>query len=188
MAGPWRSSGNRERREQDTGDVAPGHGSRPGLGSCVIDAGRPPCATRVRSGDAQKRGSACGRPRGRDTRISLDLRGSAHRPHLLAVSVRSAAKSHSGVSARSSRASADAGAPTILLGQAPRDRRRQRPPRPGCLIPCHHVSLPGRVEPCCSYTFYYRARHAKGPLPDEKGLDLRKLVAGAGFEPATSGL
>ena len=38
------------------------------------------------------------------------------------------------------------------------------------------------------YTFYYRARHAKGPLPDEKGLDLRKLVAGAGFEPATSGL
>ena len=188
MAGPWRSSGNRERREQDTGDVAPGHGSRPGLGSCVIDAGRPPCATRVRSGDAQKRGSACGRPRGRDTRISLDLRGSAHGPHLLTVSVRSAAKSHSGVSARSSRASADAGAPTILLGQAPRDRRRQRPPRPGCLIPCHPVSPSRRAEPCCCYTLCYSARAQKALSSLGKGLDLRKLVAGAGFEPVTSGL
>ena len=191
MAGPWRSSGTRERREQDTGDVAPGHGSRPGLGSCVIDAGRPPCATRVRSGDAQKRGSACGRPRGRDTRISLDLRGSAHGPHLLAVSVRSAAKSHSGVSARSSRASADAGAPTILLGQAPRDRRPQRPSRLGRPIPSHVVSpvaLPGSAEPCCCYMFCYTPKTSKALSLSGKGLDLRKLVAGGGFEPPTSGL
>ena len=35
---------------------------------------------------------------------------------------------------------------------------------------------------------YYSSRDARGPLPSGKGLDLRKLVAGAGFEPATSGL
>jgi hypothetical protein len=73
---------------------------------------------------------------------------------------------------RSSRASADAGAPTILLGQAPRDRRRQHPPRPGCLIPCHPVSsvaLPGRAEGCCCYTFCYSSRDAQGPLPAGKG-------------------
>src|SRR5689334_19678776 len=95
--------------------------------------------------------------------------GSAYGPYLLAVSVRtSAAKSHSGVSARSHGASADAGAPTILLGPAPSDRGRQRPPRPRCLIPCHPVppvSPPGSAEPCSYYTFYYSGRYAKGPLP-----------------------
>ena len=114
------------------------------------------------------------------------------RAALLTVSVRtSAAKSHSGVSARSSRASADAGAPTILLGQAPSDRGRQRPPRPGCLIPCRPVSpvsLPGRTEPRCCYAFCYSVRNAKALSPLRKGLDLRKLVAGEGFEPSTSGL
>jgi hypothetical protein len=48
------------------------------------------------------------------------------------------------------------GTPALPPGQAPRDRRRQRPPRPGCLTPCHPVSpvaLPGRAEGCCCYTF-----------------------------------
>lgn len=40
-----------------------------------------------------------------------------------------AAKSHSGVSARSSQASEDAGAPTILPGRAPSDREQKRLPR-----------------------------------------------------------
>jgi len=83
------------------------------------------------------------------SRLAMERRvgsGSAHGPHLLTVSVRtSAAKSHSGVSARSSRASADAGALTILLGQAPSDRGRQRPPRPRCLIP-RHPSPPSRRQ------------------------------------------
>jgi hypothetical protein len=54
----------------------------------------------------------------------------------------------------------ETGAPGVSPGQAPSDRGRQRPPRPGCLIPCHPVSpvsLPGRAEPCCCYTFYYSA-------------------------------
>ena len=38
--------------------------------------------------------------------------------------------------------------PVVPPGQAPRDGGRQRPPRPGCLIPCHPVSPPGRTEPC----------------------------------------
>ncbi len=52
----------------------------------------------------------------------------------------------------------DRWAPALSPGQAPSDRRRQRPPRPGSLIPCHPVSpvsLPGRAEGCCCYTFYY---------------------------------
>src|SRR5690242_10049668 len=62
--------------------------------------------------------------------------------------------------------------PTVLLGRAPSDRGQQRPPRLGCLIPCHPVSpvaLPGRAKPCSYYTFYYIARRAKGPLRDRKG-------------------
>ena len=113
--------------------------------------------------------------------------GPAHGSHLLTASVcGGAASSHSGVSARSSRTSADAGAPTILLGQAPSDRRRQRPPRPGCLIPFHPVSsvaLPGRAEACCCYAFCYSSRDAKALSPLGKCPGLRKLVAGAGFEP-----
>ena len=38
--------------------------------------------------------------------------------------------------------------------------------------------------PC--YTFYYSIRNAKALCRLGEGLDLRKLVAGAGFEPATS--
>jgi hypothetical protein len=38
----------------------------------------------------------------------------------------------------------DRRAPARPLDQAPSDRGRQRPPRPGCLIPCHPVS-PGLV-------------------------------------------
>jgi hypothetical protein len=57
--------------------------------------------------------------------------------------------------------------------------------------PYHSVSpvaLPGRTEPCFSCTAYYSIRNAKALSRLGKGLDLRKLVAGAGFEPATSGL
>ena len=81
--------------------------------------------------------------------------------------------------------------PAVPPGQAPSDRGRQRPPRPRCLIPRHPVSpvsLPGRAEPCCCYTSYYSAWPATGPLPSGKGPDVRKLVAGEGFEPSTSGL
>jgi hypothetical protein len=59
----------------------------------------------------------------------------------------------------------------VSLGRAPSGRGSQRPPRPGCLIPCHPVSPvspPGRAEPCSYYTFYYSARHAKDPSPDRK--------------------
>ncbi len=60
------------------------------------------------------------------------------------------------------------GVPAVPPGEAPSDRGRQRPSRPRCLIPCHPVSPPDRTEPCSYYTFYYSARHAKGPLPDRK--------------------
>ena len=66
----------------------------------------------------------------------------------------------------------DRDAPAGPLGQAPSDRGRQRPPRPGCLIPCRPVSPVsplGRTEPGCYYISYYSARHAKGPLPAGKG-------------------
>jgi hypothetical protein len=51
-------------------------------------------------------------------------------------------------------------------------RRRQRPPRPRCLILCHPVSpvsQPGGTQRCSYYTSYYSARHAKGPLLGRKG-------------------
>ena len=54
--------------------------------------------------------------------------------------------------------------------------------------PVSPVALPGRAEGGCCYTFYYSARYAKALSLIGKGLELRKLVAGAGFEPATSGL
>jgi hypothetical protein len=95
------------------------------------------------------------------------------------------------VPASPARTGTDRWVPALPPGQAPSDRGRQRPPRPGCLIPCHPVppvSPPGRVEGCCCYTFYYSSRNAKALSRLGKGLDLRKLVAGAGFEPATSGL
>ena len=77
------------------------------------------------------------------------------------------------------------------MGEAPSDRGRQRPPRPRCLIPCRPVSpvsLPGRAEPGSYYTFTTVRDAHKALYVVEEGLDLRKLVAGAGFEPATSGL
>jgi hypothetical protein len=43
-------------------------------------------------------------------------------------------------------------------------------------------------KPCFYYTAYCTVKNAKALSPPENGLDLRKLVAGAGFEPATSGL
>jgi hypothetical protein len=46
---------------------------------------------------------------------------------------------------------------------------RQRPPRPGCLIPCHPVSPPGRAEPCFDCTTYYSIRNAKALSPTGKG-------------------
>src|SRR5207247_1890972 len=72
----------------------------------------------------------------------------------------------------------------VSLGGAPRDRRRQRPPRPHCLIPCHPVSpvaLPGRAEGCCCYTFYYSSRDAKGPLPAGKGPWPAEISSGGGI-------
>jgi Tn3 transposase DDE domain len=114
-----------------------------------------------------------------------DPRGSAPGPHLLTVSV---SKPHSGMSARSGRASMVTDAPRILLGQAPRDRTWER-------LPCSTLSrsVPARLicralgpphRPCL--VTYPATREALSLLG--KGLDLRKLVAGAGFEPATSGL
>ena len=50
------------------------------------------------------------------------------------------------------------------------------------------VSPPGRAEPCSCYTFTTAPGTQKALSLLGKGLDLRKLVAGAGFEPATSGL
>jgi hypothetical protein len=50
----------------------------------------------------------------------------------------------------------DRWAPVVPLGEAPSDRGRQRPSRPGCLIPCHPVSPvspPGRAEDSSHYTF-----------------------------------
>ena len=76
-------------------------------------------------------------------------------------------------------------------GPTPRGPGRQCPPRPRCLVPRHPgspVSPPGRTEHCPCNTFYYSTRNTKDPLLLGKGPDLRKLVAGAGFEPATSGL
>jgi hypothetical protein len=79
---------------------------------------------------------------------------------------------HLGVLGSPARTRRDRWAPVIPLGQAPSDRGRQRPPRPRCLVPCHPVSpvaLPSGAEPYFYYTFYYSARHAKGPLPSGKG-------------------
>ena len=62
------------------------------------------------------------------------------------------------------------------LGQAPSDRRRQRPPRPGCLIPCHPVSpvsLQGRAEGCCCYTFTTVPDTQKALSRAGKGLGVR---------------
>jgi len=79
----------------------------------------------------------------------------------------------------------------ISLGQAPSDRGSQRPPGPGCLIPCRPVSArlaARRHAPLLLLHVLLQRPARKRPSPLGKGPDLRKLVAGAGFEPATSGL
>ena len=78
--------------------------------------------------------------------------------------------------------------PGLPLGEAPRDHRQQRPARPGCPIPCHPVSLPDRTDPVSEARFTTLPGTRKALSLVGKGPDLRKLVAGAGFEPATSGL
>jgi hypothetical protein len=50
------------------------------------------------------------------------------------------------------------------------------------------VTLPDRAEPCSTTPFTTVPGTQKALSLPGKGLDLRKLVAGAGFEPATSGL
>ena len=92
---------------------------------------------------------------------------------LLAVSIRNGGRQ---VSFRRDcafkRASADAGAPTILLGRAPSDRGRRRPPRPRCLASCRPVSpvaLPGSAEPCCCYMFCYTPETPKALFLVGKG-------------------
>jgi hypothetical protein len=59
---------------------------------------------------------------------------------------------------------------------------------PRCLAPCQPVSpvRPRRTAPAPPLVTFPVTQKALS-LPG-KGLDLRKLVAGAGFEPATSGL
>ena len=85
-------------------------------------------------------------------------------------------------------ASTDAGTPAILPGQAPRDRERQRLPgfTPSRPVPARLTcrALARRTGPRSGHMpCYAEALSLRG-----KGLYLRKLVAGAGFEPATSGL
>src|SRR6266567_4660078 len=76
----------------------------------------------------------------------------------------------------------------IWLNPVAATRAPARPPRPGCLIPCHPVSLPGGTEPVATTRLTTAPDTQKALSPLGKGLELRKLVAGAGFEPATSGL
>ena len=78
--------------------------------------------------------------------------------------------------------------PVVPLGESPSDHMQQRPSRPGCLIPCHPVSPTGhaRVLACCTFTTVPGTRKALSLVG--KGPYLQKLVAGAEFEPATSGL
>ena len=70
------------------------------------------------------------------------------------------------VSARSAWTGRGRDTPGISPRQAPRDGGRQRPPRPGCPIPCHPVSPPGCTGPLSCYTFYCSMRNAKDP-PDQ---------------------
>ena len=76
----------------------------------------------------------------------------------------------------------------LLLGEAPRDRERERPPDSMLSPTCQPVSPVGPwpaapAPPLVTFPVTQKALSLPG-----KGLDLRKLVAGAGFEPATSGL
>ena len=93
-----------------------------------------------------------------------------------------------GMSAHSGRASTNIGAPAIPPGQAPSDRRRCRLPG-SALSRCvpAHLTCPAAAYRTGTFLWSH-SRSRKGPLPAGRGLELRKLVAGAGFEPATSGL
>jgi hypothetical protein len=96
-------------------------------------------------------------------------------------------------SARSSRSGHRSGAPIcqwcpgLTLGEAPRDRERER--LPGSTL---SRSVPARLTcrtsaaalaPC----FGHMPCYAEDPLPGGKGPDLRKLVAGEGFDPRPLG-
>ena len=75
------------------------------------------------------RGSSQQRPAGLSQELAtIGTRGAPHVP------------------ASPARTGRDRDARAVPLGQAPSDRGRQRPPRPGCLLPCHPVSSapPGR--------------------------------------------
>jgi len=119
---------------------------------------------RSRIGTMASRHAVIGLEQGKISRSwQLDVTTSRWRPGLTRVL-------H--VPASPARTGRDRDALAVPLGQAPSGRGRQRPPRPRCLIPCRPVSpvsRPGRTEPCSYYKLYYSARHAKGPLPAEKG-------------------
>ena len=121
-------------------------------------------------------------------RVISDLCGSAHGSRLLMVSVRSAAKSHSGECAfesgqRGRRCTEDTSGPGAQRSQAMSSTGfRAVPPRAS---PSHLSGRggPHRHLPLVTFPVTQKALSLSG-----KGLDLRKLVAGGGFEPPTSGL
>ena len=142
------------RRGGRPGRVCP---SAPALASDQINAGRPvdlsPIRDRVNVLTALPRG--CAAPR-------------------------TACRRRPGLAARSAVTRAGPGGAALVVspGEAPSDRGRQRPPRPGCLILCHPVPQPGRTERVSTTCLT--------PVPDKqkalsrpgKGLELWKLVAG----------
>ena len=76
----------------------------------------------------------------------------------------------------------------VALGEAPRDHQRQRLPGLRCLTPCHPVSPPGHWDRFMARRFTTAPGTPKAFSLSGKGPDLRKPVAGAGFEPAATGL
>ena len=86
-----------------------------------------------------------------------------------------------------SRTGRDRWAPALPPGEAPSDRGRQRPPRPGCLAACQPVSpvrprIPHRHPTLVTFPVTQRPSPCRG-----KGLDLRKLVAGRDLIPRPLG-
>ena len=83
-----------------------------------------------------------------------------------------------------------------LLSIRPRDLWARRPEIAGgsvyrllrCLAPCQLVSPVGPWPAAPAHALVTRRVTRKALSLVGKGLELRKLVAGAGFEPATSGL
>ena len=109
--------------------------------------------------------------------------------YLLTVSVRTgAAKSHSGLSVRSSGPARTPVRRRYFWARRPEIAGDVVYRVPRCLTPCQPVSpvRPRRTAPEPPLVTFPVTQKALSWLG--KGLDLRKLVAGAGFEPATSGL